>query len=829
MSALQNVADIYALSPMQQLMLLHVKTSDVSRDVLFSQIVYRISGPLDTTTYHRAWQHMVDRHPALRTLFVWQDSKDPVQVVRQQVTLPWVEHDWRGASAVEQEELLDQFLAADRVGGFDLLHPPAMRLGLMRLTDHEFWLVWSSHHLILDRWCIGLLFDELKTAYEAYRAGVAPVLTPAPRYRDYISWLAAQDETTARAYWYEFLASYKVRPLPLRSAEPSAEQTLLRLPMTLPSEEYGRLRNYATTHGLTTGTLVNAAWAVLLGAATGSDEALFGLTMSGRPSDLPLAGQAVGSFINNVPLRVPLPDEAQLELWLHDLQERQLGLEPFQHYSPAQVQAWSGLKTTGTLFDSLVVFQSPLHLPMPENLTVQQARGGMHTGYPLSLSVLPETDKLRLVLTYEEQRVPGELAKQLATALLGALAALPDLDGASLRAWRAAVQVTPPEAAKVMQRLWIGQERPYRPPRATHELALAAIWSELLLVPHPSMDDTFFALGGDSIGALQLFALVEERLGQRLPISLIFGDPTLAQMAAELVQDPDPSGEDLVLQPIRESGARSPLFYMHGIYGDVSSLRNFGLLIDTDRPIYGLEAIGLRPSRVADETIPAMAARYVAAIRKLQSTGPYYLGGFCFGGVLAYEVARQLGEAGENTAFLGIIEGSAPSALHERRPIYDGQRLEIIRQAAPYWLSENKESDGWRLRERLARKLGRRHNSSGAVQRDVETDNFADLDAVRPENQLRLGEVNKKAISTYVPRPYGGPVTLFRARGVRPGHALLTSIDPLRGWGNLAGSGVTIRYVHGTHAGILEKPYASDLAAQLNAALQQVERASEPE
>lgn len=821
---MQNVADIYALSPMQQLMLLHVKTSAGPQDVLFSQIVYRVRGPLDRGAYRRAWEHMVERHPALRTLFVWQDGKDPVQVVRQQVALPWAEHDWRDLPAAQQAQRLDEIMLVDSQASFDLLHPPAMRLALMQLADEEFWLLWSSHHLILDRWCIGILFEEVATTYEAYRRGSTPALAPAPRYRDYISWLAAQDKGAAAAYWREALGGSQARPLPLTAAQPEAAPALARLDVALVGEEYGRLRAYALTHGLTTGTVVNAAWAVVLGAAVGGDDALFGLTVSGRPSDLPAVEQAVGSFINNVPLRVPLADDVPLESLLHDLQTQQLNLEPFQHDSPAQIKSWCGMRAAGPLFDTLVVYQAALPLRMPEGLAVNLERGGMHTGYPLSLAVVPGADDLRLVLTYEKGRVPDDLAEQMGTALREALLALPDQAGRKLGDWRAQVQVAQAEVAAVAPRVAEAGERPYRPPRTGPERALAAIWSELLSVLHPSMDDSFFALGGNSISALQLFALVEERLGQRLPISLIFGDPTLAQMAAEL--DPESTANmNPVLQPVQQSGTRPPFFYMHGIYGDVSSLRNFGSLLGADQPLYGLEAIGLRPGCMPDETLEAMAARYVAAVREVQPSGPYHLGGYCFGGVLAYEVARQLEELGERTALLAIIEGSTPAELHQRLPIYDARRVTLLRYAAPYWLRGNKEWGGWRLRDRLARVFGRSPDGHDAPRRDAETDNLADLDIDRPESQVKLSETNLRAIANYVPRAYGGPATLFRAKAARLGRAVTGGMDPLRGWGGLAGTGVEVRYVNGTHRTILEKPHALDLAAQLKAALQEAQQA----
>ncbi len=214
---MKNVADIYALSPMQQLMLLHAKTAVSEQDVLFNQIVYRLHGQLHAEAYKKAWQLLVDRHSALRTIFVWQDGKEPLQVVREKVILPWAELDWRHLPTAVQQEELEKVLAADRAQGFNLLSAPLMRLTLIQLAEHDYKLIWSSHHLIIDRWCIGILFDELKIAYDAITADTLPSLAPAPRFSDYIAWLAEQDLAEAKAYWHESLHDAQVRPLPLQA------------------------------------------------------------------------------------------------------------------------------------------------------------------------------------------------------------------------------------------------------------------------------------------------------------------------------------------------------------------------------------------------------------------------------------------------------------------------------------------------------------------------------------------------------------------------------------------------------------------------------------
>ena len=442
---MKNVADIYGLSPMQRLMLLHAKTTGTEDDVLFSQIVYTVVGPLNTETYRRAWQHMVDRHSALRTLFVWQEGKEPVQVVREEVRLPWVELDWRGATSAEQEAALDQLLAADRHKGFDLLQPPAMRFALIRIAEEQHWLVWSSHHLIIDRWCIGILFAEISTAYEAFTRNSFPALTPAPRYRDYIAWLAQQDEEAARSYWRDTLQGLAAKRLSLESPAAAEEFTLATITSELSATDWQRLRQFALDSAITQSTLITGGWAIVLAAATGADDTLFGLTVSGRPAELAGASQAIGCYINNVPLRLQTPPDSTIAQWLRDVQQKQLALTAYEYASPPQIQSWSGITAHGPLFDTLVVLQSPVDLKMPTELSAHYTRGGMQTGYPISLGVVPSEDALHLYLTYDQGRVPQQLADQLIVALKSVLLAMPDSGGGPLQKLKDIAQVDAPE------------------------------------------------------------------------------------------------------------------------------------------------------------------------------------------------------------------------------------------------------------------------------------------------------------------------------------------------------------------------------------------------
>ena len=216
-------------------------------------------------------------------------------------------------------------------------------------------------------------------------------------------------------------------------------------------------------------------------------------------------------------------------------------------------------------------------------------------------------------------------------------------------------------------------------------------------------------------------------------------------------------------------------------------------------------------------------------MQSIQPSGPYYLGGFCFGGVIAYEIARQLEQLGEKTALLAIIDGFLPDLIQRKRPLYDPLRLRIIRESAPYWVQGYEEFGGWQLKERVFSKFGRgagpqqnanQRNTYNDPEGSLDVAYMADYAATRREIRRQIVEIHHRAADAYSPQAYGGQITLFHARLMGVRHALFGSIDPQRGWDRLAKGGVSARPVAGSHTGLLKNPNVSDLTAKLNEALQ---------
>ncbi len=407
---MQNIEDIYRLSPTQHGMLFHSLYHPES-GIYFEQFSCTLRGALDALALRRACDRVTERHPALRTSFHWTEGDEPLQVVHRQVELPWEELDWREMNEAAQKAYLSNFLQADCQRGFDLAQSPLMRMTLIRLTEETHYFLWSFHHLLLDGWSSLLVLREVFALYEAFRLGQDLELALPRPYRDYILWLQAQDLVQAEAFWRETLHGFDA-PTPLgvdlaagRLPAESGERVKQRV--RLPAATTARLQSFARRQGLTLNTLVQGAWALLLGRYSGQQDVVLGVTVSGRPPELAGVEAMVGLFINTLPLRVAIPAEAVLLPWLQELQAQQFAMRQYKYSPLVDVQGWSQVSRGRPLFESILVFEnyaagSDLGVGSG-SLEIQGAAAVEKTNYPLTVLAVP-SEELAIEIVYDNWR-----------------------------------------------------------------------------------------------------------------------------------------------------------------------------------------------------------------------------------------------------------------------------------------------------------------------------------------------------------------------------------------------------------------------------------------
>jgi len=405
----QDIEQFYPLSPVQEGMLFHNLHAPEAGDYIlqFNCLLERLP---QVAGFEQAWQSVVDRHTVLRTFFVWEGVKRPIQVVQRQVKLPLEQQDWRGMEKTEQEEALKTFLLKDRARGFDLNRAPLMRLVLIRLDDQSYYFIWTHHHLLLDGWSLPLIFREVLETYEALRQG-RELERPRPRpFRDYIAWLQQQDLEKAQVFWRQMMSGLTAVPR-LHIARSSnvalaPKESYKEIRVALPADATTALRALGREHQLTLNTLAQGALSLLLSYYMRSPEVVFGMTVSGRPAQLPDIEEMVGVFINVLPMRVRIKLDEPLLVWLQGIQEQQMEMRQFEYTPLAQISRWSEVPGGRPLFETLLSFENyPVNDTLPQigdRLSIQQHRIESKDNYPLSIGVVPD-QQLHLWLTYDPQ------------------------------------------------------------------------------------------------------------------------------------------------------------------------------------------------------------------------------------------------------------------------------------------------------------------------------------------------------------------------------------------------------------------------------------------
>ncbi len=351
-------------------------------------------------------------------------------------------------------------------------------------------------------------------------------------------------------------------------------------------------------------------------------------------------------------------------------------------------------------------------------------------------------------------------------------------------------------------------------PRTLLESNLARLWAGTLGKPEIGVNDNFFELGGHSLLAASLFDRIHSTLGVDLPLALLFQSPTIADLATAIMRGAQAPERLSSLVPLKPSGDRPPFFCVHPLAGGVGGYAPLAHHMHAEQPFYGLYAKGLDDEAQQALSVEAMAVDYVAEIRTLQPSGPYRLGGYSSGGLLAYEMACQLTEAGEAVALVALLDSYAPSAAGRAR--WRPAALINILASLPHWLIDLSRLERQEIVERLRRWLliARRGHQAVTATDYVGPSAMAQMS---PRHRAFV-EAHYQAILDYWPRPYSGTVTLFRAQA----QALSRAADPDKGWRRLALGGVDIREFRGSHHTVLSEPYVGELALELQLKLDEM-------
>ncbi|MBW4717722.1 amino acid adenylation domain-containing protein [Saccharothrix sp. SC076] len=403
--------DAYPLTPMQAGMVFHGLGE---RGVYFQQTTFVVDGIPDSAAFARSWQRVVDRTPVLRSSVLWEDVREPLQVVHAHARVPFTFLDWSDLDEPARADRLAGLLAEDRALGIDLGAAPLMRVAIIRLSADSVRVLWTFHHVLLDGWSVFQVLSDV-------------LGEPAERrpFRDYVAWLAKQDDEGAEKHWRGVLGTFD-SPTPLPADRPATgpATTSGRLAVELTEEDSRRLYRFAREHRLTPSAVVQGAWALLLSRSSGQRDVCFGATVSGRPADLPGVDAITGIFINTLPVRVRVDGARPVAAWLRELQAAQAESRRFEHVPLTRLQQWSGVPAGTALFDSAVVFEN-YPADLADGMGLRELSAVETTSFPLSATVYPD-ERMSVLLGYEpamfDAGTVATLGERLKALLVGLVA-----------------------------------------------------------------------------------------------------------------------------------------------------------------------------------------------------------------------------------------------------------------------------------------------------------------------------------------------------------------------------------------------------------------------
>ncbi|HRI49124.1 MAG TPA: amino acid adenylation domain-containing protein [Pseudomonadota bacterium] len=798
----------------------------------------RLRGPLDRECLRLALQGIVSRHEALRTTFSSAEP-EPFQVIHPAPSgwpLPLLDLSALPPSAREAER--SRLAEQEARRPFSLEHGPLLRTTLVCLSEQEHVLLFTLHHIISDGWSLGVLFRELSALYTALRER-RPADLPALRAQvaDIGAWqrqlLQGERLQQALAYWKRQLAGCPPVELPTDHPRPPVPSYRGRILTFSLDPSLGRaLKTLAQSQQATLFMTLLGSFALLLSRYSQQTDIAIGSPTAGRicTEMEPL----IGCFVNTLVLRTSLDDRLKFRELLARV--RQSCLDAYSHQQLPFERLVDELHVTrdrsrNPLFQVMFLLQNaPLdELRLPD----------LESSYVL---VHQQTSKFDLTLSVEEQpdgglsgafeyatdlfepttieRMAGHYAR-----LLREIVEHPDLPIAELQPvtdgerLHVVPQPRPQPGQSVLHeplpaklpdhtlpaRSYARSPEPLAAPRTPLEQTLVELFAQLLHHDRIGIHDSFFALGGHSLLAVRLSAQLARRTGRALPLSTLFQHPTVAGLAAVLEDRAAalPHQTVLALQP---GGSRPPLFCVHPVGGNVLCYGELARALGTGQPVYGVQAT---PVAAGDEeppeTLEAVASRYVTALRQVQPAGPYQLLGWSLGGVLAFEMARQLHEAGQRVALLALLDSAAPAPQ---------QRAELHAALSEPALLQ------WFLTD-LTRQ---RNDATAALPDERPTDLRAALPLLssqgllpsnKEEAQLAalyaLFRRNLRLAIDYRPGPYEGPVLLLRAAA--------SPAAPDLGWQSLCSCALELVELPGDHYTTLSPANVGTVARLLCARL----------
>lgn len=419
----ENVSSIYELCPAQEGILFHslYLSSMDEEDYTTNQTQNSIefTSPIDVEIFKKAWEKVIENHTILRTGFITDKVKIPIQFVNKKVEVPFLFFDYSQLPEAEADVKFGKYLISDSKEEFSFTNPPLMRITLVKFGESRYKMVWTRHHILLDGWSNQILLKEILTCYTQILKGITPPAQKEDLFEDHIKYLKSIDSYKEKAFWKEYFNGFEQSSLMPFTSEllerNKGKGEYNRETLILDKEYTQKVQDLSKSFQVTINTLMQGVWAIVLSKYTNLQDVIFGVTVSGRPAGLDYDNK-IGLFINTLPLRCKLDNNENIGDFFRRIQQENAAIRNFQHTSINTIKELNSIKEE--LFDSLWIFNNFPVTKQSEDeskeLTIQDQTSIGNTNYLLTIHlVLKET--LSMFFSYNSNLVEEQYIQMMCT------------------------------------------------------------------------------------------------------------------------------------------------------------------------------------------------------------------------------------------------------------------------------------------------------------------------------------------------------------------------------------------------------------------------------
>ncbi|WP_026102253.1 condensation domain-containing protein [Pleurocapsa sp. PCC 7319] len=784
-------------------------------------LALRLSGSLNISALEQSLKEIVRRHEALRTTFSTVENK-PVQIISSE------DQNWsltiqnlQELPKVEREQEALRLSIQEAQKPFDISSDLLFRASLLELEPEENILLISVHHIVFDGWSEGMLWQELTSLYESFVQGESsPLPKLSIQYADFAvwqrQWLQSDFLAALRSYWQEKLGAnlpdltlptdYSPPAVPTRKS--STHKLTISAPLT------AELKQLSYQSGATLFATLLTAFKILLYVYTEQEDLFVCSPIANR--NRPELKQLMGYFVNLLILRSDLSGNPSVQELLNQVRQTVTGSYAHQDFPLQQLVQDLGLGQKSLSQVMFVLQNNEQNKPNLSGLAVETLDiDNGKADFDLSLSLTECQDELVGVWKYNTDLFSPESIAKMAedwqtllekivadpTKPISELLVLSNRDRQQLRAKRTNNLSVPGRSSS--------KSTNNSKPRNALELRLTELWSEILDNQDIHLQDNFFEIGGSSLLAFRLIGEIESSFGKKLPLSALLEAPTVEKLA-KLISENGDTNSSSWLNPPQPGSSRPTLFCIPPAGNSLLGFANLVRHLGKDQPFYVPQPLGLEGETEPHERVEDMAAHYIKEIRAIQPVGPYYLGGRCFGGIVAFEMARQLSQQGQKVGLLALIDGGMPPNIYSKLRNTNGSQK--TKTLAEYWQSfayfcrngQLLTILEYKYRKQL-RKLKAKFLPSQAAPDPLMA------------NVKKVFRSHLKARAKYLPTSsYPGKITIFASGTLR--------LDQQASWEELATEGIDCHFVGGSHGTIDQEPHVGVLAGKLRACLDEAQQ-----